>query len=905
MRRYTLYIYNIVAGLAAILALAACSDSLVESGVNTGDLDDYWAQYDFIIHDGNGTRVSYEGNVDHATFDEGDEVGVYAVSPEGTLIPDQPTNVSYTVRDITNINTGTQRQVLQPTNPEVAVTKSPNYRYVLYYPYNPNMTLSRLKSYTHTVLQDQDSKEAFEASDLLWCYYTPPEGNVYEVDFDHAMAQIIVETNDEATSVYLLNMPLTASGINLVQSLSDDFTYQASVPSYPAMQEEENTLIKAHYFGYAQNGNKQFRAVIPAHTFDKEGQGIPAVRIATSNESKDYKISTGQGGFTFRPGYDYTLTLSKGNPIPEIESGEDDSWVLDVLDPETGKPVGLLCREYLVYQPDATTHQHTGNAIPGRTDSKYIDSQAWVFYNLRDDGTPELSTGTVLRFTYDVQINFNAYGELGSTQAYLPAPHENTNRQGIFLPRHGYYWTSANEVNHLLEGKYGTEVKIPGSDDPRMNEQNYHMHGGKIKWGYTDGHSHITDFTLPKKKEYTSVDEYNEATIGDGSGYITNKQADLFGHIAIDENGNASVSYQPISEQDKYKDIAGNKVGVLQPHYLIDRRINTEGVLEENRYPLVKIGHNQFWMSKPLRTTTMTDGTPLICCNKITTDGSKPATVDDKINWNNEIGASYIYPFSQTIKNGEEYYDPVNDPEEMNPSVLEYNGAYSPAPCYNSTAVNDDRFVPKSNDSRLYYQMPTATQFEDMSGYFGQYFAAKISTNQIAKRVSSPDSENENYNKGNFVSEVEGLNVDYYAVKYGKTHKGSSAEANYYAANISGLNLRAIGSYHSKTGFKEMTGSEVVMLKNLNPNQAGIDYMEIHAYDSFEIQDFNRCKQVNQNYHNGAYPTHFFAQVRMVMKFRNQLDNGGTASYTTNNHVGTRAGNKAKASRHVWLRLKP
>lgn len=31
-----------------------------------------------------------------------------------------------------------------------------------------------------------------------------------------------------------------------------------------------------------------------------------------------------------------------------------------------------------------------------------------------------------------------------------------------------------------------------------------------------------------------------------------------------------------------------------------------------------------------------------------------------------------------------------------------------------------------------------------------------------------------------------------------------------------------------------MTGSEVVMLKNLNPNQAGIDYMEIHAYDSFE-----------------------------------------------------------------------
>lgn len=66
-----------------------------------------------------------------------------------------------------------------------------------------------------------------------------------------------------------------------------------------------------------------------------------------------------------------------------------------------------------------------------------------------------------------------------------------------------------------------------------------------------------------------------------------------------------------------------------------------------------------------------------------------------------------------------------------------------------------------------------------------------------------------------------------------------------------------------------MTGSEVVMLKNLNPNQAGIDYMEIHAYDSFETQDFSNCKKVNQNNWDGAYPTHYFAQVRMVMKFRN------------------------------------
>ena len=64
-------------------------------------------------------------------------------------------------------------------------------------------------------------------------------------------------------------------------------------------------------------------------------------------------------------------------------------------------------------------------------------------------------------------------------------------------------------------------------------------------------------------------------------------------------------------------------------------------------------------------------------------------------------------------------------------------------------------------------------------------------------------------------------------------------------------------------------------------------------------------KKVNQNNWNGAYPTHFFAQVRMVMKFRNQLDNGGAANYTTTHYAGTRASDKAEPNRHVWLRLKP
>lgn len=899
MRRYTFS--KIIVAVATVFAFTACSDEFVVQGDGVGGVDDYWSQYDFVISDGADTRVTYD-NVNHATFDAGDEVGVYVVDEQGNLVQGQPANVRYTVRDVTNLNTGEQRQVLLPTNPDVAVTKNDAYRYVLYYPYNLNMALYRLKNYTHTVAYGQNSAEAFEASDLLWCYYAPPSGTtVYTVAFDHAMAQIIVEADESATGVELLNMPLAANNINLVQPMTDVFGYNVDVPSYPATP--ENTPIEMYKFGYASSGNKIFRACVPAHTFDKDGIGIPAVRITNGNETKVYKISTKEGGFTFRPGYNYTLTLTKGETTSGLEIGEDDSWVLDVLDPETGEPVGLLCREYLRYQPGGAHYPHTGNVIPGEDNSKYVNSQAWVFYNLRADGTPELSHGTVLRFTYDVQINYNAgTSEFGDAQAYLPAPHENTDVQGIFLPRHGYYWTTMSHGDYLLDGKYGTELNVADATDARLKEQNYHMHGGEVHWGYADGHSLITRYDLPEKDQYSTYETLEGVAIGDGSGYITNKQAYYYGHIAIREDGSVGVSYMPISADNKYMDVEGCKVGVLQQHYLVDRRVNSEGEVEENRYPLVKIGHNQFWMSKSLRTATLTDGTPLMCCNKVTGDGSKPATTADGLDWNNEFGPSYMYPFSQNVNYSGIVYDPVNDPDEMRPTPIEHNGTYSPAPCYNSTAVNDSRFVPKSGDSRLYYLMPTGAQFEDMSKYFGMHFAAKIATDQIAKRVNDV-----------FVSES-GENVDYYAVKYGKTYQfsgttSSGTTSNYYAANVSGLNLRAVGSFYSHssagTTFNAMTGNAVIMLKNANADQDGMDYMDIPVYSPFENADFSNCLKTNQNGTDiSNHPSHFFAQVRLVMKFRDQLDNGGAASYSAVRSATRGGGGKAK-SRNVWVQLVP
>ena len=120
---------------------------------------------------------------------------------------------------------------------------------------------------------------------------------------------------------------------------------------------------------------------------------------------------------------------------------DDDSWVLDVLDPQTGQPVGLLCREYLRWnQTDTKWDGFDDPTYPGGPDGPMrVNSQAWVFYNLQPDGrTPDLSEGTVLRFVYDVRKNtFRGIADDEDGYAW-PKPH---NYAGHGADKHfGMFW---------------------------------------------------------------------------------------------------------------------------------------------------------------------------------------------------------------------------------------------------------------------------------------------------------------------------------------------------------------------------------------------------------------------------------------------------------------------------------
>lgn len=329
---------------------------------------------------------------------------------------------------------------------------------------------------------------------------------------------------------------------------------------------------------------------------------------------------------------------------------------------------------------------------------------------------------------------------------------------------------------------------------------------------------------------------------------------------------------------------------LIVPRNLIDTRLNADGVQETVAYPLVKIGFNQFWISKPFRATTLTDGTSIVCYNaKGDPDGAtvaerKPAKVT--FTGGDALGVGYLYPFAQnvTTKDGTTTnYDPYNDAAEMaGPQGTEWDdrkSTFRPAPIYNKAAVEDDRFVPAARSGEYEYVMPTADEFESMIDYFGYGFAAKLCTREIAKFAGT------------------GFAYDRYtALMRGETYHPT---ANSFTANISGFNLRAIGYYsHEVTNGSSLGMSAALILKSQSsvaPNS--VAYISFEAYDPWKT-DPNVGFFVKA-YLNGNFYTNYFAQVRLMMRFKHLTS--GTSSV----RAVTRTGAKTGRGRNVTLQLVP
>lgn len=839
--------WRVLAGFAfAVMTMVAlsCSDELVETSNKELAQD---SEFFVIDNSSSATRVDYD-NYNHSTFEEGDLVGVYLLEKEGGSLKSVNSetfeNVPYKVTTTKNIVTQTTQQVLKPAG-DKKIPQADGYTYVFVYPYVENQTYSDLVNLTHAVETDQSSTENFEKSDLLWDVKTASNNSVH-VTMHHAMAQIIVEVDekyiDEKATVRLTSKPNTKVEKLNLSSIAD---------AYSAAEVSEDQEVSMWDFGYSESGSRLFRAVIPAQSNISQSSFL-----SFQKDGKD-KVYNLQESLTVEAGKNYIFVIRKNTIQPEIN--DDDSWVLDVLDPETGEPVGLLCREYIRYQPESIDKLNPqGNdtifdiktGTPNDYNSKWITSQAWVFYKLKDFTTriPNLDEGTVLRFIYDFEKPTFPWWPYEDGHNYM--------QWGVFAPVHGAHWCSPGDKNKSGQ-EQGHEV-YDENGKPKIEE--YWMHGGTIYW---DGNNNkIKSFTMPTDN-------------------ITCAVALEKGHIAI--NGqNVYVSYKDY-ENDEVA--SGIKRGVIVPHCLIDRRISQTGVLEINKYPLVKIGYNQFWMSKSLNAKTMTDGTPLTCYNK---QGSPGVTFSNTTT--DDMTAGYIYPYVSNVEdgnNGNVDYDPFNNSDQM-----AVHGNFKPLPLYNSLCLMNEKFLPKATDSRLNYIIPTTKQIEDMEKYFGIWFAAKLMSRYVTPKMNPNQDQSFAYSSLQSILKGES--------RGGNIGSISQNPINAYTANVSGFNCRALGYYcpDMPTSFTDITGTDLIQLKP--NNRLHLSHLIFHVYDAWGKNKNIVDEQYNQY---RLPPSKWFGQVRFVMKFKNQADTSGSRSATTRAESTSTATTKS-VSNNVYIQLK-
>lgn len=885
----------------AVSATFSCKDDELTTPVTSTDYDNNF----FIIKSNEKSRVTHE-DIFHSTFDDGDRVGVFVLDNNNNPVGDMQNveHVVFSSTSLTRPELGTYQSLKAVEGAEIDRTAP---AYMLYYPYDADMTLERAKSLAHTVMSDQSSHNNYEASDILWDIVERNGRSYVDVIMDHAMANVIVMLSKKdypsGADVTVLDIPLSAKNINYLSDGCDNLKYDITpqpVSDIKMWSFDENDT----YFYY--------RAAIPA--CQTISGGTKFLKVESSAGVKEYRIKNDAAGLHLLPGRNYIFTAGTVQ-TPVIPEGEDDSWVLDVLDPITGEIVGLLCREYLYYAPvnsnyhDANVYNGTtpnsgyqflnsqslpglgsastngfftdspwrknlalGKELPGLSDDEptflpeenaptpqstysqsynlddeikaiddyfVLNSQAWVFYKLKKNGKPDLSKGKIMRVTYDFEPagaglgNFtprifisNRYTVIGASSdgkgVIWPAPHQNRiSHTGLFIAKHGRDYIPYGSAGVSSE-QYRPDAVI-----------DMYIHGAEIWWDFE--YNRISYVTPPSEMKGRTIPTFE----AEANCHISiPRKAD--GSIDFD---NVDVSYTPILNGGIY-DSESNAVGILEQHFIVDTRLDDQGQPRTIKYPIVKIGSNQFWMARSLRCFALNNGTSLQCYNDVNPDPDGKPLFKIEINANGKpemTAPGFLFP------GGEDYTD--IDGSKVNFAPANYMNAQQVLDLkigllYNWEAVHSGFLTPRSSEFGETYKIPKLDDLKRLYVYLGPNFTSKIFTDQT--RIYNGD---------------EPINDVKTALEHGRTLNMGS-----YCANITGLNLKAYGYYapwNSKYAGMELgmylrsENDKLVRFFNLTLDYVFSDKGTLDQY-AFPLSE-------DEDYRYRA-----FAQVRCFMEFDDQ-----------------------------------
>lgn len=364
MRKGAIHIIYTLFCAAAVCGLSSCSDDGYDGPTPRHD-----AGVAFMVSGiSPQTRVDYNNYVS-STFHGGEELGAYVIERtsdgDETTLPTYRFMPGYTQNARYRVVEGSfhgkdgydYKHALQP---EVPMDTFPaKQRYVFYYPYKAG---ADIQNFSHTVLANQSTKEAFETSDLLRARVngTTDESVVptsiigteeatsrqlLGVTMEHVMASVVLKVesarvpeNSVDREAKLLGMYCTVSGIDLTRALTPEEQGPDRYDDIPGKGENvDRGDITMWNSGTESPGDSEdskvtyeiFRAVFPAQTVK---QNVPFLSFLFNDdkEPKTYNMNVnGSKPLDFLPGKYYLFTLTKDGGlrfrgiIDDLEDGGD------------------------------------------------------------------------------------------------------------------------------------------------------------------------------------------------------------------------------------------------------------------------------------------------------------------------------------------------------------------------------------------------------------------------------------------------------------------------------------------------------------------------------------------------------------------------------------------------------
>lgn len=302
------------------------------------------------------TRVSYSNYVSSA-FEVGDELGACVVEKTNeTTTAGLPVyqfmdgfeNVRYRVveENYTDKYGTDYTRALEPVVPmDVFPVEE---RYVFYFPYKAGADIT---DFSHTVLANQNLKEAFQTSDLLRARVNgtddesvmPSSSLGYSLDYkhqllkvamEHVMASIVLKVESslvkEGSDATLLNVYRSVSGIDLTRTLSKEQQTGAEYPNIPGETTRRDDIVmwNTGEGTGSDAGYIIYRAVIPGQSVTANNEFLKLT--FADDDEKIYKLNVaGSNDVSFEPTKYYLFTLTEDDGlrfrgiIKDLENGGD------------------------------------------------------------------------------------------------------------------------------------------------------------------------------------------------------------------------------------------------------------------------------------------------------------------------------------------------------------------------------------------------------------------------------------------------------------------------------------------------------------------------------------------------------------------------------------------------------